>query len=244
MKTAKYLYEMYHALVNTRTYKIRQDWAQSFKRIMHWPKADEINRVDSRDAIIVLRHSSSINPDYFSREQLGSLLRTAIIMAVSAMDTYYHAKVVDNVVKSIKAGEFAPALDTVKMSVPEYLKSCKRKYKKVAVRQSVDNHLSYRALQNPDKISEAIKLLGIESLWQKVAQELKKEDGDVRKRISEIVKRRNEIAHSADISRSYKASNSLRAIEPKWVHDSILFISDVVKASEKVINDELGIKGS
>ncbi len=59
---ARRLLLLHDALVNLRKYKIRKDWKASFCTLMHWPKSSVIQRVDSKQAIVVLRSGATIAP--------------------------------------------------------------------------------------------------------------------------------------------------------------------------------------
>lgn len=72
---------------------------------MHWPQSSAIKRIDSKDAVVVLRDQSCLLPDDFSSDALDDLLRAAITFGVSAMDRYVHERVVRSFVTSFRAPE-------------------------------------------------------------------------------------------------------------------------------------------
>ena len=57
---------LHDGLVNTRQRGIRNDWKGAFCKLMHWPQASNIDRVDSKEALIVLRAGASLSKPGFS----------------------------------------------------------------------------------------------------------------------------------------------------------------------------------
>lgn len=70
LNRARRLLVIHDGLVNRRRYRIRADWAASFKTLMHWPQADDIERVDSTDAIIVLKDGARLAVSDFTADAL------------------------------------------------------------------------------------------------------------------------------------------------------------------------------
>ena len=73
-------------LVNTRQRGIRNDWKGAFCKLMHWPQASNIDRVDSKEALIVLRAGASLSKTDFTSESVDDLLRSALAIGIGALD--------------------------------------------------------------------------------------------------------------------------------------------------------------
>jgi hypothetical protein len=240
IERAGFYYDLYHGLINIRKYDIRSDWSRKFKRLMHWKENSIIHRIDSRDAIIVLKDGANISVADFSTQRLSNLLRASLALAVSALDAYFHAKIVDNVSRSIKPDrEIASALKKVSLNVEEYFTACQSRKKKVPVRRAVERTLSYKALQQPPQISEALAIIKVKSFWGNTAKRMGMKAEDVRKELNSIVVRRNQIVHEGDISRSTKSGIKTRDIEPSNVKKAIEFIQVLIKAAEAEIEHQL-----
>jgi len=69
---------------------------------MRWPLTSKIDRVDSIDALIVLRDGSSLTPHDFSTDALDDLLRSALTFGVSALDRYVHERIVKGIIVALK----------------------------------------------------------------------------------------------------------------------------------------------
>jgi len=241
-KRATYLYRMYHGLTNHRQRAMRADWAGNFCRVMHWSKgmASEIDRVDSPDAIVVLKEDSRLNREDFDREILSDMLRASLVMGVSALDAYFHCKVIAHVVKAAKKGPRMPkALRNRAITVAEFVEGKKYTYRMQTVRKALERGLGYESLQRPDKIASALSLIGVKDFWANLADRMGVPQAELKKELLDLVRRRNWIAHEGDLSQSKSARNRSRRIEPKEVRQGLGLIRRTVKRAEEEINAQL-----
>jgi len=240
---AKYIQILARGLTNYRKRKARRDWGKSFKQLMHWPLKHKIERVDSRDVILVLRDGSKLKSKHFSSEALDDLLRASFVMTLSAMDAYFHAKIIRHVVQHSKASVPSNRLLNEKILVSDFMAGQKYKRTNQALRIAIERKLSYQSLQTPDKIADSLQLIGVNSFWDSIAKEMKTDPKKLKSQVTKIAKRRNQIAHEGDVSQSKKARNKSRNIGHKDVTKAIELVCKVVSAAEKVINTSIK-KGS
>ena len=102
MARARRLLRLHDGLINRRRYRIRADWARCFQQLMHWPLNHSIERVDSADAVIVLRDGAGLCPDDFAANAMDDLLRSALIFGVSGLDRYVRERVVKGIVGALR----------------------------------------------------------------------------------------------------------------------------------------------
>jgi len=241
IERAKYLLKLYHGLVNMRKRSVRSDWAEKFNVLMHWPKRSRIHRVDSRSVVIVTRPNADLVASDFSEEQLTDLLRASIVMGVAALDAYFHAKILAHVVQCAKKGTSMPgALAKASMTVKDFVGARQYKRKMTVVRNALKRTLGYQSLQQPENISHALALIGVSKFWDRVATRLEKDAGEVRKKLGSLIKRRNQIAHEADLSQSRRARNKPHRLLPSYVGKSLEFLKQLVQQSDREINVQLG----
>ena len=242
LERARYLLKLYHGLVNTRQRGIRRDWAESFCGLMHWPSGSDIERVDGREVVIVTRTNSELTAGDFSEEQLTDLLRASIVMGVSAIDAYFHAKTLAYVVRSAAKGEEMPgALSKAPITVKDFVAAKEYKRKMTVVRNALHRSLGYQSLQQPKNISGALALIGVSKFWGKIANRLSMSADDVKKELGSLIKRRNQIAHEGDLSQSKKARNKPHKLTPGYVNNMLDFLDRLIQQAENEINHQLGI---
>jgi hypothetical protein len=134
---------------------------------------------------------------------VDDLLRSQIVMSVSALDYFIH-EVVRQSMLAIYDGtrnavpgfsRFQVPLVEAKSGIP----SSSSIWVDSAIRQ---NH-SFLSFQNPDKIADAIRLIYEPALWPALEIRLATPANDLKQQLKLIVDRRNKIAHEADADPSY-----------------------------------------
>lgn len=261
---ARHLLDLHDGLVNTRQRRIRSDWGEAFCRVMHWKKSSNIERVDSKDAIIVLRDGAKLAPDDFTRDSLADLLRAALALGVGALDRYVHERVVKRIIGALSGKKLTqqqqdlaipvvPALEAARRAVRASVKRTSKAYEahegtpgsaaKVQcrpaneMRMELQKYLHTRAFQSWREIQHAFSLLGITDLK---AQIIDREGiADFRKEIVEplnrAVRRRNVFVHEGDLVR-HKRAGKVRPepISRTFVKDSLDFLNRLVDVLERV----------
>jgi len=236
---AQYLLKLAEGLTNRRQRGTRKDWSKKFKKLMHWPQSDQIQRIDSKDVVLATRNDSRLTSDDFDTVALDDLRRAALVMAVSAMDAYFHAKVMAHVIEHSKCSKPSSRLLNESIRVEDFIKARKHKYKNAPLRAAIERKLSFQSLQQPDKVKGALQLIGVSGFWNSVAGELAQGKKDPCDQMSKMVKRRNQIVHEGDLSQSKKARNKARGISDKSVREWVELAVSIVNAADKVINGSL-----
>jgi hypothetical protein len=242
---ARRLVRLHDGLINRRAYRIRADWALSFKRLMHWPMASRIERVDSADAVIVLRDGAGLAPDDFSADALEDLLRAAVTFGVSALDRYIHERVVKGFVAAFsqplnrRQEEFSiPA--SVALDITRQVARARNGGTVTRpaneVRKAVQELLHKQPFQIWKELEYAFALLGIKN----VSGQLQAAYGvgdikPIRRKLNEIVRKRNLIVHEGDLVRHKRAGqvrkNDITRAEAAAALD---FLDDLVEKLEAV----------
>jgi hypothetical protein len=237
---ARNLLRLHDGLLNTRKRRIRKDWKGIFCRVMHWPSSAKIERVDSTDAIIVLRVGSKLTSIDFASETLDDLLRASLTYGVGALDRYVHERVIKGIVASLKKPNLnqkqeqfsIPATLAIRMS--DEASRAKRKGKQFRpannVRKKVQELLHARPLQNWSEIEYAFDLLGENNLAGKLQTAFKV--GDIKQissELNEIVRTRHLIVHEGHLVRHQRAGD-VRALQisRKYVQESLDFLDKFV----------------
>jgi hypothetical protein len=158
-------------LINIRRRRIRKDWKEAFCRLMHWPLTSQIERVDSADAILILRDGANLKSSDFTSDALTDLLRSAIVYGVSALDRYIHERVVHNIITALKKTPRTKQQDnfsipvTTAIKITEAVSKARRAGNNVRpaneVRNKIQEILHQRPFQSWREIEYAFELLGV-----------------------------------------------------------------------------------
>ena len=167
---------------------------------------------------------------------LTDLLRSQIVMVVSALDHYVHeiTRVGMLEVYSGKRPQ-TPAFLRFQVTMEATLQG-------IAAVQGNDGWFDeeirkkhgYLAFQHPDRIADAIRLFSSCKLWISVASELNLEVENMKTELQLIVDRRNQIAHEADLDSRIPGNRF--AISPSDTERMINFIQDLGEAIYVVVN--------
>jgi len=175
---------------------------------------------------------------------IGDFYRAAWVQAVSAIDHWFHEVLYRRVAEL--AVQDSPGM-------PYQLNNFELPLKKVeevrrgttTLADAVSDHVkakwSNAALQNPRKISEALKLVTEENIWAKAAAQINEwhhgrtamTEQALKKQYMAITERRNKIAHDADLVDG--SLDQRRSITDAEVNDAIDWIERIALAIAKVI---------
>lgn len=251
MQRSQHFLTMYSLLHNQRRRGIRSDWAAKFKSLMHWNQGEEVVRVDGENngSVLLYKGSLDIPADRFQHDYVSELLRSAIVSSVSALDRYLHDQIVQWCWSSLDQKEEdvpkalayfpIPALEVRKLVL--YVRKNPKSRPGERFKALVQEELHKRPLQGPRDIEYAAKLLGISNVWRTLSEKLgdEVEPDAVKAKLSQIVRRRNQIVHEADIYLKLRGTKlHIRKITKSDAQDSVHWISEFVRAMDRVINDD------
>jgi hypothetical protein len=237
----------YHdGLINIRLRRAREDWKASFIKLMHWPASSAIERIDSKDAVIILRDGAALNPNHFTQLWLDDQLRAALTFGVSALDRYVHERVVKGIIPALKTGaltrqqeEFSIPVSTA-IQISEEAVNAQRKGIKIRpsniVRKRVQDLLHKRPFQSYREIEYAFSLLGVKDLAGQLQTAYRVNNLKAFKgQLAGIVMRRNQIVHEGDLVRHERGGRiKWHEINRRYVVDSLDFLDTLVGHLEGV----------
>lgn len=162
--------------------------------------------------------------------ELSWLLRASVVFVVSAIDTYFHDKVRYRVGK-FGLDDIPPQLGNFEIQIKKLINWKVAARKGNVLRNWVTEYLSTKPLQSPNTIADALKLCGIESLWDKI-EPIKSNKEMLLTKLNALVKRRNQIAHEGDRAQSRRSGKNLRNISRNEIVDWITFSTTLVEKIE------------
>jgi hypothetical protein len=246
MSRARRLMRLHDGLINTRQRSIRSDWGRKFCQLMRWKMDSDIERVDSADAVIVLRSGCDLKVDDFAQDSMDDMLRAAHVFAISALDRYVHERVCKGIITAYRRRELSReqkdfsiplklAMDTAD-SLRKAAKQNKQTRPANEFRNTVQEMLHRRPFQSWRDIEYAFCLIGVKGIAGRIQESKGIASIDsYRAQLAKIVDRRHRIVHEGDLPRHQRGGQATKAaITPKYVKDAIEFIEDFVSELEKV----------
>jgi hypothetical protein len=237
---------LHDGLINLRSYRIRKDWKAGLCRLMRWSQDIDIERVDTKDALIILREGSDLRPSDFSSRSLDDLLRASLSLAVSALDRYVHERIVRSVIATLKRRDLSrrqqglsiPAVFALQAA--EAVRRAAREGKQARpaneIRKRIQDQLHRQSFQNWKEIEEAFELVGVTGLAGKLQARYRVANfTEIRDRLNSIVDRRHKIVHEGDLVRHARGGRPRPSpISRKFVDESLIFLDGFVEKLETV----------
>lgn len=173
---------------------------------------------------------------------VADLYRSAWVQAVSALDHWVHSELYDRALGlALQVSEQRPA-KFLRIEVPMSLLedvlhhsgSLEQKF-----RDHLKSRFGYTSYQNPEKIKEAFGYVSDELLWEGVAKHLSRNGAawtqkSVRDQVSQIMNRRNLIAHAADRD---PATGKRTPIQHHEAAETIDWLEQVAVAISQVVGE-------
>ena len=167
---------------------------------------------------------------------LTDLLRSELVMIVSALDLYVHEVVRIGMLECFRRQRVrTDAFNRFQVTLEGTLQAVSVPGSDVWLDEQIRDRHGRRTFQKPDDIAEGIRLISNVDLWNSVAVELQTTSKDVRDRIRLIVDRRNIIVHEADSNPTYGRIGLLWALTATQTDDAVAFIEGVAEAVHTVV---------
>lgn len=164
---------------------------------------------------------------------LSDLLRFEWLMAVSALDYYIHELVRLGMVEAYHGNR--PQTDAFLrfgITMSRTLQAINTPQNDSWLEDQIKTSHGHQSFQTPDNIADAIRLVSNAPLWNRVSALIGITPQHTRERISLIVDRRNQIAHTADID---PLGSRLWPINFNMVDDTVSFIAEIAEAIYTVV---------
>jgi hypothetical protein len=165
--------------------------------------------------------STSINLPTSSIVDTSPILRSCIVLSVSAIDHLIHELAIVGMCE-IFNGRKALTTKYKDFNVTlGFMSSITADPPSFTFESEIRRKLGWQTFQRPDKIKDAVALFNSIQLWQQVSITMSDSESNIKNRLNLIVERRNMIAHEADIEPIYKTK---RIINNADVSETIDFI--------------------
>jgi hypothetical protein len=186
---------------------------------------DNILRIEH---LVKLYEDNSINN---TQEDYSDILRAALVLLVSALDTFVHNIIRLGMVEILK-GERAQADDYHKTKISLGIINFDPNY------EWFESHIRREhasiSYQSPKQISDAIRYISKLDLWKEIGNILEKDQEILKRELKEIVDRRNQIAHESDLN----DFGQKRIIEKEDILENIDFIRKLVNTIYNLLISE------
>lgn len=165
--------------------------------------------------------STSLNMPTSSIVDTSSILRSCIVLSVSAIDHLIHELTIFGMREIFYGIRPVTAKYNSHNVSLGFLHAITSVPPLISFESEIRRSLGWQTFQRPDKIKDAIALFNPVQLWQQVAIVMGDTEPNLKTQLNLIVDRRNMIAHEADIEPIFKTK---RPISDTDVSITIAFI--------------------
>ncbi len=174
---------------------------------------------------------------------LDELLRAELVLAVGAVDCYVHDVVRIGMTRffAVTSNEPSAYLNcAVSLGFAKRIATTPESDRCALVEEEIRRLHGFKTFQNADNISQALALIGVQGIWDKVGRTLSLPSFDVKRRLDIIVDRRNRIAHESDIDPT-SGIGTKYPIDYPTIHQVIEFLDRMVRAIHSTVLSEARI---
>jgi hypothetical protein len=168
---------------------------------------------------------------------LDELLRAEIVLALSAVDCYVHDVVrigMSRLFFGVAQEPNAFLNGTISLGCAKRVHAAQPADRPALVEEEIRRLHGFRTFQSADNISQALALIGIQGIWEKVGGALAMPVADIRRQVDIIVDRRNRIAHEGDIDPTMGVGTKYQ-IDHAMVAQSVSLLERVTLAIHDVV---------
>lgn len=134
---------------------------------------------------------------------LSDLLRSQIVLTVSALDHFIHVYVRKGML-AIYNNQRPLTIQFENFNLPiSLILHSSGRPTNISIDDIIREKHSWQSFQDPDKIADAIRLISSIELWKELGIKFQQKPQTIKRNLKLIVDRRNKIAHEADMDPSY-----------------------------------------
>lgn len=181
-------------------------------------------------------------------ETRNDLRRAALVMAVTAVDSYMHWLVYRRISEVRREGDLPKSLAKLDLSfaaVASLADSAITGRQQgrdirpwVQVKNAAQKRLLRETFQSFEQMGHAFALAGIDKAWSRVAARLGAQVATIRARLNHLVLRRNQIVHEGDITRASRPRGvQYNEVEQAAVAAEVDWVEQLIAAIDQVMAD-------
>jgi hypothetical protein len=167
-----------------------------------------------------------------AKQIADNLLRAALTMLVSAIDTSIHELIISAIMYELREDKSIFQIEDVKVSVYVY-KEADLEERLRLIESELRRQYAKESFQSSRQVENVISKIGISKIWSKLSDILGQSPEDIKRKLDLLVHRRNQIVHEGDLDHLH----NLQVIQRQDLDVSLQSTRDMVNAIIKVYTD-------
>lgn len=191
------------------------------------------------DRVMVLARSVAPVPEALTGEGgLDFLLRQAVVVACTSLEAFFWDALRENVLTIVKARRRGAdeSLLNLKFTLADYLSIQQWSDPDERLRQIILNNFKRGTLYNTESIDQIAAILTVKDFWGQVEKLSGEKSNELKRKIGDLINRRNQIAHRADRPDDGETADGfgLRPISYAWTNSHVQAAKTLVTASAEI----------
>ena len=234
------LYELFDGLKKT---DLKEDLRLAL--CTFWQASDTTTLLPAiNDRVILMaRAANPIPQTLILNGGLNFLLRQAVVVACTALESFLWDSLRENVITIVKARRTGAdeSLKNISFTLGDYISLQQYDDPDYRLQQIILGNFKRGTLYNIESIEEITKIMTITKFWDKIEQNTETPAKDLKRLIGELITRRNQIAHRADRPEGGEAADAhgLRPITVAWTNLRIQAAKALVTAGAELIKEAM-----
>lgn len=197
---AEHLLHLQELFAGAAAYQPSQGFSLALCSELALPNGSALHHVKNTRAVLGVQGSVSVPSCLTSGQGLDFLLRQAVVVSCSALESFVWDILRENALTVIKArGRKADqSLKDITLTLDDYLSLEDYTDPDERLKEIILKRFERGTLYDSAKIDEVMKILGVRDLWPEVKNHTGHEAATIRSQLSDLILRRNQIAHRAD----------------------------------------------
>jgi hypothetical protein len=197
---AEHLLHLEQVFADTSHHQPSQDYVVKLCSEMQVPAGASLHHLRNARALIVIDGSVTVPSCLTAPKGLDFLLRQAVVVSCSALESFMWDILRENALTVIKAkGRGADAsLRNITLTIDDYLSLENYEDPDERLRQIILKRFERGTLYDLKRIGDIAEILTVKDIWKTVTSHTGLEAATIRNHLSDLISRRNQIAHRAD----------------------------------------------
>lgn len=216
-------------------------------RAMQVGENTTVKELGNSKLVLYAQDAVSIPDRIHSGDGIDFLLRQAVVVACTAVESFFWDVLQENVLTIVRARRSGAdeSIRNLNFTLGDYISLENYEDKDIRLKQLILKNFERATLSGAEAIEKIAATLTVRDIYNKVAEQAGVDARELRKQIGELITRRNMIAHRADRPTEEEQSDteidghSLRKIHYAWVNTRVQTAKTVVDASSRIIGETL-----
>ena len=174
---------------------------------------------------------------------LDFLLRQAVVVACTALETFLWNTVLENALTIVRARRTGAdeEIKNLSLTLEDYISIEHSPDRDMRVRQIILKNFERKPLYSPDAIDRVARILTVRNFWEQVEKVCGESATNLRRLIGDLIPRRNVIAHRADRPDDSKEldTHGLTPISSAWTNMRVQAVKTLVTAAAGIFSQAM-----